>query len=91
MRDLSSTPLQKPDKNHLGQKTGKTFQKETGTKLKKHCSPGQDLAAGGAWTREPPCEVVGFVVFCESQTNGGFHSHGGTPKWLLYFMDNPNL
>ena len=22
---------------------------------------------------------------------GCFHSHGGTPKWMVYFMDNPNL
>ena len=24
-------------------------------------------------------------------TNGGFHSHGDTKKWLVYFMKNPNL
>ena len=22
-------------------------------------------------------------------TNGAFHIHGGTPKWLVYFMGNP--
>ena len=22
---------------------------------------------------------------------GGFHSHGGKPKWMVYFMDNPDL
>ena len=20
---------------------------------------------------------------------GGFHSHGGTPNWMVYFMENP--
>ena len=20
---------------------------------------------------------------------GGFHSHGGTPEWMVYFMENP--
>ena len=22
---------------------------------------------------------------------GRFHSHGGAPKWLVYFLENPNL
>ena len=29
--------------------------------------------------------------FSEIDPDGGFLSHGGTPKWLVYFMENPNL
>ena len=25
------------------------------------------------------------------KSNGGFHSHGGTPKWMVYFMENPSI
>ena len=25
----------------------------------------------------------------ETHSFGGFHSHGGTPKCLVYFMENP--
>ena len=27
-----------------------------------------------------------YVCIC-----GGFHSHGGTQKWMVYFTENPNL
>ena len=31
-----------------------------------------------------PCTFVGSKCMI-----GGFHSHGGTPKWMVYFMGNP--
>jgi hypothetical protein len=27
----------------------------------------------------------------KSESDAGFHSHGGTPKWLVYFVDNPKI
>ena len=40
---------------------------------------------------EPPCieRVPATFDYRRVVPCGGFHGHGGTPKWMVYFMENP--
>ena len=39
----------------------------------------------------PGLEVCSASAHQLNEKNGGFDSHGGCPKWLVYFRENRNL